>query len=164
MAKKVKKERNGKRDLALNNRHREYGYDCPAVDLDNFLEYDSGEPAALIEYKFIKAPPVDFGSRTIMALECLATRACIPAFIAWYYKKPWRYWVVAMNSRGASAIVGDNVLSSYVPEPRLYTERDFVRFLYQLRDRTLPFDQEAKLDDELTGNEFPPKIKGNMAC
>jgi hypothetical protein len=35
---------------ALSNRHRDWGYDCPAVDLD-FIVVNKGKIAALVEYK-----------------------------------------------------------------------------------------------------------------
>lgn len=154
--KKVRKERSNSRDLALNNRHREYGYDCPAVDMDLFVEYDSGEPAALIEYKFHKVAIVDVGSRTIQALETFATRAGVPAFLVHYHKKPWRFWVLPMNGRAHEVCPWK--------EPKLLTERAFVDLLYHLRGRTVPFDIAAELDDEIIGDEYTPKLKGNLAC
>jgi hypothetical protein len=49
MPPEVKKERSGWRDLELSGRHRRWGWDCPAVDLDFlFLEYDKGKAVALV--------------------------------------------------------------------------------------------------------------------
>ena len=151
----VRKERTYKRDLSLNNRHRQYGYDCPAVDLDLFLEYDAGEPAALIEYKYIRARPVNLGNRTIHALETLATRAGIPSFLVHYHKDPWRFWVMPMNDRGHAVVP--------VTSPKLLTERQFVDLLYHLRGRTVPFDVAADLDDEILGDEYEPAYRGHLA-
>ena len=40
------------RDGALSLRHKKWGYDLPALDMDFLMiEYDHGIPVALIEYK-----------------------------------------------------------------------------------------------------------------
>ena len=45
----VKKERSGWRDLALSLRHKMWGWDCPAVDLDFFfLNTTRGNPLHLL--------------------------------------------------------------------------------------------------------------------
>jgi hypothetical protein len=59
----VAKERSGWRDLELSQRHRAWGFDVPAVDIDYFLAYDNGKAVALIEYKHERAQPQDFTSR-----------------------------------------------------------------------------------------------------
>lgn len=152
--KKVKKERTNRRDLAFNNRHREYGYDCPAVDLDLFLEYDNGQPCALIEYKQIFARPLDMGGKTMCALETLATHAGIPSFCVWYWKNPWRFYVVETNQRAESALEDMGL-------PRgLQTELDFVTLLYALRGRYLSVEIGAELDNVIVGNERMPRMHG----
>jgi len=47
----VRPERTGWRDLELSKRHRQWGWDCPGIDLDFlFLEYDRGKAVAIVEY------------------------------------------------------------------------------------------------------------------
>jgi hypothetical protein len=49
---KVRRERTEWRDLELSKRHREWGLNCPAVDIDFLMvEYYYGKPVALIDYK-----------------------------------------------------------------------------------------------------------------
>ena len=48
----VKQERTNWRDEALSQRHRQWGWNCPGLDLDFvFLEYDKGRAVAVVEYK-----------------------------------------------------------------------------------------------------------------
>ena len=52
------KERTGWRDQALSERHRAWGWDCPALDMDFvMIEYDNGKATALVEYKHEQAAP-----------------------------------------------------------------------------------------------------------
>src|SRR5208283_3075561 len=73
----------------LSDRHRQWGYDCPAVDLD-FVTYNRGEPLALIEYKHEMAAQMDLQSmkqqryRPFAVLSKFATKAGIPFFICRY--------------------------------------------------------------------------------
>ena len=47
----VRQERTGWRDEALSKRHRDWGWDCPAIDIDFLMiEYDKGKSVALVEY------------------------------------------------------------------------------------------------------------------
>ena len=56
----VRRERSGWRDEWISKRHRLWGFDCPAVDIDFLmLEYDRSVPCALIEYKEQHARPVN---------------------------------------------------------------------------------------------------------
>lgn len=53
-------ERTGWRDEAISARHRRWGYNVPAVDLDfPLIEYDRGVCKAIIDYKHIKAHPMN---------------------------------------------------------------------------------------------------------
>jgi len=152
--KRVRKERSNRRDLSFNNRHREYGWDCPAVDMDFFIEFNNGLPCAVIEYKFIRAPTVNLGSKTLQAIEVLATRAQIPAFLVWYYKEPWRFWVMPMNHYAHS------VVPSAVPI--LLDERKYVDLLYHLRGLECPFDVAANMHSIIQGDEYPPRLEGHL--
>jgi len=53
----VKQERTSWRDEGLSKRHRLWGWDCPAIDIDFLLiEYNQGKAYALVEYKNEHAP------------------------------------------------------------------------------------------------------------
>ena len=65
----VRAERTGWRDQALSDRHREWGFNCPSVDLDFLMvEYNIGLPVALVEYKNERAWMPDFRHATYRAL------------------------------------------------------------------------------------------------
>lgn len=134
--KTVKPERTGWRDLSLSARHRRWGWDCPAVDLDFlFLEYDRGRAVALVEYKHEKAAPQYAMHPTYQAMVDLGTRAGVPVF-ACRYANDFSWWAVVPLSAGAR---------SWLPERQTMTEREWVSFLYRLRGYELPddlFDRE----------------------
>lgn len=47
-------ERSGWRDMELSGRHRIWGFNCPAVDLDFLMvEYNLGIAIAVVEYKHL---------------------------------------------------------------------------------------------------------------
>jgi len=125
----VKVERTGWRDLRLSQRHRRWGWDCPAVDLDFlFLEYDAGKAVALVEYKHEQAAQQWPSHPTYLAMRDLGTRAGVPVFGV-RYADDFSWWrVVPLN--------GD--AKHWLPVPRKMTERGWVTFLYRLRGRSLP--------------------------
>ena len=52
----VRQERTGWRDQAISLRHRTWGFNCPGVDFDFLmLEYSTGKPVAVVEYKHYRA-------------------------------------------------------------------------------------------------------------
>ena len=125
----VKQERSGWRDLALSQRHRRWGWDCPAVDLDFlFLEYDNGVATALVEYKHENAA-IQFPSHpTYMAMRDLGTRAKIPVFGV-RYAADFSWWRVTGLNDCAKA---------WVPEQTTMTEHAWVSLLYLIRGRAVP--------------------------
>jgi len=81
-----KNEITGWRDEKISRRHRDWENDLPAIDLDFILiEYDKGEPKALIEYKNENAPSQNFNLHSYQALIKLGTRAELPVFFCRYY-------------------------------------------------------------------------------
>ena len=114
-------ERTRFRDLALNDRHRLWGRDCPATDVDDFLEYNHGKSAGLVEYKHERAQAT--GDYNRMAFIDLANRATLPAFEARYTEDFARWTITPLN---ASA-------SLYLPPNMVMTETGWVRLLYRLR-------------------------------
>jgi hypothetical protein len=142
MEREVKRERTGWRDLGLSERHRKWGWNVPAVDIDFYLEYDNGKPAGLIEYKAQTAPAVDPArDRNSQALVNLADAARIPQFGV-RYARDFSWWIVSpLNARA----------QQWVPAAHQeMTEREYVAFLYRLRGyRDLPhtvrFDDKGRL-------------------
>ena len=124
-----RRERSGWRDLALSERHRDWGFHCPAVDLDFVLvEYDQSEPVALIEYKQEGAPPVPPGSPSIVTIRRLADKAEIYAFIVRYGADLDWYLARALNYK-AKTVVPE-------PEGKRMSEQEYMAFLHYLRGRT----------------------------
>lgn len=115
--------------MALSERHRRWGWDCPAVDLDFlFLEYDKGQPVALVEYKHEYASLQYACHPTYQALINLGTRASIPVF-AVRYKADFSEWnVIPLNEYAKEKLTGRMAM----------TEREWVTFLYQLRGYSPP--------------------------
>ena len=135
----VREERSGWRDMALSQRHRRWGWDCPAVDLDFlFLEYDKGKATALVEYKNEHAQPQYSTHPTYLALIDLGTRAGIPV-LAVRYADDFSWWrVVPLNDRA----------KGWLPERAEMTEQEWVSLLYRIRGYDLPksvFDQQVTI-------------------
>ena len=125
----VRQERTGWRDLELSKRHRKWGWDCPAVDLDFlFLEYDKGQPVAIVEYKHERASTQYASHPTYQAMINLGTRASIPVFAARYKGDFSDFAVVPLN----------DIAKSKLPERKNMTEREWVTFLYEIRGYTPP--------------------------
>ena len=120
----VRAERTGWRDLGLSERHRRWGWDCPAVDLDFlFLEYDRGKAVALVEYKHERARPQYASHPTYQAMIDLGNRAGVPVF-AVRYADDFTWWkVTPLNP----------VAKQWLPQHTEMTEREWVTFLYRLR-------------------------------
>lgn len=133
--KRVRPERSGWRDLGILLRHRLYGFDCPAVDLDWVLEYDCGEPCALIEFKHEKADLRNTSRATYHALARLGDRAGIPAFVVVYNSDFSVFIVAALNS----------IAKKIFPKPRRMSETEYVTFLYALRKRRPPVEVLQRL-------------------
>ena len=133
----VRPERTGWRDLELSKRHRMWGWDCPAVDLDFlFLEYDKGEPVALIEYKNEHAPPQFASHPTYQAMIRLGTRAGCPVFCARYKSDFSQFRVVPLN----------DLAKGWITRRAEMTEREFVSFLYRIRGYEAPTEMLDALE------------------
>lgn len=134
----VREERTGWRDLSLSERHRRWGWNTPAVDLDFlFLEYDRGKAVALVEYKHERAAPQYRTHPTYQAMIDLGDRAGIPVFCARYADdfSWWRITPLNVNAR------------EYVPEQVTMSEREWVTLLYHIRGYELP--DEVFEDDDI---------------
>jgi hypothetical protein len=139
-------ERTGWRDQALSERHREWGINCPAVDLDFLMvEYDYGKPAGIIEYKNFRARPVSRVHPTIRALSYLATRAEIPFFVVRYMGPKdcsnWKFDISPINRIAESACATH--LNSETGSSGYLIEAEFVSFLYAIRGRGFQLPEEV---------------------
>lgn len=125
----VRPERTGWRDEALSRRHRRWGWDCPAVDLDFlFLEYDRGKASAIVEYKNEHAAPQYASHPTYQAMIDLGNRANVPV-LACRYSDDFSTWKVTPLNAAAR---------QHVPERVTLDEAGWVRLLYKIRGYDLP--------------------------
>ena len=77
-------EQHFKRDWVISQKHRSWGYNLPAVDIDFLLlEYDNRKTVALVEYRHYNGE-VRADSANMLALIDLADRAGVPAFCVQY--------------------------------------------------------------------------------
>jgi len=127
----VRRERSGWRDLWLNERHRQWGFNCPAVDIDLFLEYYDGTPAGIIEYKDINAAQINMDTKpnkSIKALRILCNNSKIPFIVCRYRKEDLKFRAVPFNSYAREVL----------PENKTFSETEWVKFLYRLRGYECP--------------------------
>lgn len=127
----VSPERTGWRDEGLSRRHRQYGFDCPGVDIDFLLiEYDYGKACAIVDYKRKNPETVKHNHPNVKAMVDLGNRANIPVFITFYAKDFSWFYPVPVNK----------LAGQYFPENKIITEREWVILLYRMRGRELPQD------------------------
>ncbi|MBR1437912.1 MAG: hypothetical protein IJ587_05180 [Synergistaceae bacterium] len=125
----VRQERTHWRDEELSLRHRDWGWDCPMVDIDFLaLEYDKGHATAIVEYKNEHAKLANPKHPSYKALAELGNKAGIPV-IGCRYKSDFTNWRAVPLNRVALAVL---------PKPRELSEAEWVRFLYGIRGREMP--------------------------
>lgn len=141
----VRRERTGWRDERISKRHRQWGFNCPAVDLDFLMvEYNHGLPVAIVEYKHFKARMPNTKHPTYRALKDLADNYAgrgLPFIVVFYWPEIWGFRVKAINQAALKWFDADSHM----------TERQYVAQLYAIR--------ELKCSDEtkrLLGNTMPP--------
>ncbi|NPV52204.1 MAG: hypothetical protein HPY71_01620 [Firmicutes bacterium] len=127
--KKVRQERSGWRDKALSERHKLWGYDCPAIDIDFLLiEYDHGRASAIVEYKHEKARLRNWSLASYLAMIDLGDRAGVPVFVC-RYAGDFSWWqVIPLNGKARE----------YLRKETMMTEGEWVSFLYELRGSAVP--------------------------
>lgn len=134
----VKSEITGWRDEEISARHREYGFDCPACDVDFLLvEYHVGKPVALIEYKRAGAPLPNFDHPTIRAQRYLADNTQIPFLIVHYWPGTWAFRCYPVNQ----------VAHQFFESAEALSEREYVQRLYRLRRLVLTSEISDTLND-----------------
>jgi len=126
----VSKERTGWRCEKISRRHRTWGYNCPAVDLDFVVaEYNHEIPVALVEYKDVHAREPNLDDPTYKALAALADgyKNPLPFLIAFYNPDDWWFRVIPVNEAAKFYYEGRTLL----------TEQRFVKSLYYMRHKAI---------------------------
>lgn len=128
-------ERTGWRDQEISERHRTWGFNCPAVDVDFMLiEYDEGVPVAIIDYKFGLHRDVSPGAANHRAQQNLYVKSDhqfypVPHYIVTYETKPsWRFRIRAV---GVYAHIYMKVAGG--SELKTFCESEYVAWLYEMR-------------------------------
>jgi hypothetical protein len=140
--KPVKQEDTNWRDEDMSKRHREWGWNCPVVDIDFLVcEYNLGKPVAIVEYKRHRMKFVNEADINYRVLKDLADARYnpLPFFVCFYWPEIWAFKVVPMNETARSYLVNDTIMSEY----------DYVSFLYKLRRIALKNELSEKLNKEM---------------
>lgn len=125
------RERSGWRDERISRRHRDWGWDCPVVDIDWLVaEYDHAKPVAIIEYKHEQAPPIQLNSVNCRVLAALGDMARLPVFIVRYADDFSWLRIAPLNA----------LAKQWLPQRAELSEPDFVALLYRVRGREMPAD------------------------
>jgi len=134
--KSVRPERTNWRDDGLSQRHRKWGWHCPAVDIDLlFIEFDKGEARALVEYKNEHAAPQYPSHPTYRAMRDLADRAAIPLF-ACRYSDDFEWFRVTPLNNHATSHLGDTTTM---------TEAGWIIFMHRVRGRDMSMEEAKHL-------------------
>ena len=140
-------EQHFKRDAWLSSRHRTWGYNVPAMDVDFLMvEYDKCVPKGIIDYKHEHAT-LDLTNVGAKTLCNLGNMAKIPAFIVQYGHSNQDGWwgevaedsvpffvVWPLNEHASRFMVTHQFKTEQIDEVA------FVEFLYELRGRKIPAD------------------------
>lgn len=134
----VKLDRTGWRDQKISERHRVWGFNCPAVDLDFLMvEYNMGLPVGLIEYKHHRAQTPDMRHPTYRALIELASLSGLPFMIVFYWPDVWAFRVFPINSKAKQ---------HFKAPYQDCSELEFVTTLYRIRYLAIGDDVVKKLN------------------
>lgn len=158
----VRMERTNWRDNEISERHRQWGFNCPGVDLDFvMLEYNHGVPVAVVEYKHKNAREPKMDHPTYNALRHLADNhagGALPFLVVFYCPEEWWFRVIPGNERArelyahalTDPVTGDALDCCILSEQR------FVRSLYYMRGVKLSEKDKAvilRLNDALPNQE-----------
>jgi hypothetical protein len=145
-------ERSGWRDQEISQRHRNWGFHCPSVDLDFLLlEYYFGQPIALVDYKHHQhheGRNVNYRHPSYMAMGRMYDEQGkqIPLFICRYWPESWAVESLAVNDAAQA-------LSKRPGEWVPMSECDWVTGLYRIRNRVIEAGVIANLNRELPPDE-----------
>lgn len=152
----VRKERTGWRCEDISARHRQWGFNCPAVDLDFVMaEFNHGAPVALIEYKHHLARHPDVLHPTYRALRALAdgySSGPLPFLVVFYHPEDWWFRVTPVNEPAIAHY--HHVVGIAISEQR------FVKSLYLLRKASLSVIDERTIAGL---SSVVPIISGQLA-
>lgn len=143
--------------LLLSHRHRQWGHDCPAVDLDFVMaEYNHGVTVAIVDYKHHGESVQHTNARSYAVLGDLYDRhgRQHPLFVARFWPDTWAFKVRPMNER-ATQVVGR---LSWHP----FTEQEYVLLLYRLRKDALTEGDRRYI--ERLNDILPPLEAGDEAA
>ena len=134
----VRQEGTGWRDESLSRRHRLWGYDCPAMDIDFLMvEYDRFIPKALIDYKCNS--DLKIGEAGFRVLNNLGNMAHIPAFWVRYNPDLTEFTVNPINELAKNIFYhseSGQIRRVFVLNTNItLTESRFVGFLMFLRSK-----------------------------
>jgi len=146
---KTRPERTQWRDQNLSERHRKWGFNCPAIDIDFLMiEFHVGKPIAIVDYKRYTGSIKNLNQKSINAISILANNSNIPFFVVFYWDGVWAFRIKAINH------IAKNTLQQHnLDENKILTEQEYVYFLYRLRNIKLTKEEE-KLIKSLN-NKFP---------
>lgn len=135
---KTRPERTHWRDQKLSERHRAWGFNCPAIDIDFLMvEFHAGQPVAIIDYKRYTGLIKNLNQKSIDAISTLANNSNIPFFVVFYWDDVWAFRITAINN------IAKNTLQQYkIDENKILTEQQYVYFLYKLRNIKLTKEEE----------------------
>lgn len=125
----VKSQSHWWRDKEMSIRHRKYGDECSAIDID-FLEFHYDTPVGLFKIKHESAGLWDFNSKSTLAFIELANRAGLPAFYVVRASDFSWFKVTALNNHAKT------LFGSYVV--KVLTEPEYISLLYSIRGLNLP--------------------------
>lgn len=148
-----KQEIHGFRDERISRRHREYGIEISATDIDFVLlefqtkpdgTYRKGKyisvPKGLFEYKHWNADRHSaINNASNKALYKLAEWSGLPFFIAFYDPDIWCFDVYPFGKKA----------ESYLEKATRMSEQNFVRLLYKIRMRPAKESIIRNLNDEI---------------
>jgi hypothetical protein len=135
---KTRPERTQWRDQKLSERHRAWGFNCPAIDIDFLMvEFHTGKPVAIIDYKRYTGSIKNLNQKSIDAISTLANNSNIPFFVVFYWDDVWAFQITAINN------IAKNILLQHkIDEDKILTEQQYVYFLYKLRNIKLTKQEE----------------------
>jgi len=136
-------EQHFQRDSWLSQRHRTWGFNVPAMDIDFLMiEYDACTPVALIDYKHENAT-INLNSASAKTLGKLGNMASIPAYIVVYghdhYEKNALWSAPAQDATHWFTVVPLNeIADAFKRNMNKMPELHYVSWLYELRNKTIP--------------------------
>jgi hypothetical protein len=135
---KTRPERTQWRDQKLSERHRAWGFNCPAIDIDFLMvEFHTGKPVAIIDYKRYTGSIKNLNQKSIDAISTLANNSNIPFFVVFYWDDVWAFQITAINNIAKNILLQHNI-----DENKILTEQQYVYFLYKLRNIKLTKQEE----------------------